>query len=51
MGFSPFFCDVKNSHFCCCPNLTGDTMYFCKNAFFAFIGYPSWKDILFNAHN
>ena len=51
MGFLSFFCDVKNSYFCCCPNLTSDKMYFCKNAFFAFIGYPSLKDILFTAHN
>ena len=43
MGCLLFFYDVKNSHFCCCPNSTGGIFV---NAFLHLL-----TDILLNAHN
>ena len=47
--FLSFFYDVKNGHFCSCPNSKGDILQ--KSCLLTFIGYPNFKDILLNVQN
>ena len=46
-SFSMFFYDVKNGHFCSCPNSNADILQKIANIF-AFIGYLKLKDFLVN---
>ena len=48
--FLSFFYNVRNGHFCSCPNSKGDILQ--KSwLFLAFMGYLNLKDILLNAQN
>ena len=44
-----FFYDVKNGHFCSCPNSNADILQ--KSLIFFIIGYLNLKDFLVNGCN